>query len=150
MHPVVGQPFPEFELPDAEGKLVRLSELRGAPVVLYFYPADDTPGCTREACSFRDQYEDFQEVGAVVLGVSGDSPRRHRAFSKKHNLPFRLLCDEGGVVAQSLGIKKLLGLLPGRVTFIISKEGILLHKFDNQFQATKHVSESLKIIKESG
>src|SRR6266850_2178803 len=109
-----GQPAPDFELSDAEGKRVQLSDFRGKrAVVLYFYPKDDTPGCTKEACSFRDSYEAFKEAGAEVIGVSSDSEASHGKFATKYKLPFTLLADAGGTVRKQYGIPATLGLLPG-------------------------------------
>ncbi|MFQ3614264.1 MAG: peroxiredoxin, partial [Cyanobacteriota bacterium] len=95
----VGDPAPDFNLPDAEGNLVALSDLRGQRVVLYFYPRDNTPGCTKEACGFRDAYADYQAQGIHLLGVSADNARSHQKFAQKFQLPFPLLVDEGAQVA---------------------------------------------------
>src|SRR5262245_31915430 len=111
-----GQPAPDFALKDQDGAVVRLVDLKGKPIVLYFYPKDDTPGCTTEACTFRDSFEAFSEAGAEVLGVSGDSPASHKQFAARYHLPFRLLSDEGDQVRKLYGVSSTLGLLPGRVT----------------------------------
>lgn len=145
----VGDPAPDFSLPDAEGNAVRLTDLRGTPVVLYFYPKDDTPGCTREACSFRDQYEDFRDAGAEVIGVSSDSREAHRRFAERHRLPFRLLSDQGGTVRKRYGVPATLGLLPGRVTFVIDGEGVVRHVFNSQLDATRHVAEALGALRQA-
>jgi peroxiredoxin Q/BCP len=138
---------PEFALEDQNGKRVRLADFRGSRnVVLYFYPKDDTPGCTRESCAFRDQYTDFQDAGAEVLGVSGDSPESHRAFAAKHRLPFTLLADVDGAVRAAFGVPATLGLLPGRVTYVIDKEGVIRHAFNSQFNPAKHVEEALAVL----
>jgi peroxiredoxin Q/BCP len=142
-----GEPAPDFTLPDADEKLVRLSDLLGKPVVLYFYPKDETPGCTLEACAFRDQYEDFVDAGAVVVGVSSDSSASHRAFAKRHRLPFTLLADRDGAVRKRYGVPSTLGLLPGRVTFVIDSEGVVRHVFNSQLAATRHVSEALDALR---
>jgi thioredoxin-dependent peroxiredoxin len=142
-----GQPAPDFALPDAEGKPVRLADFRGKKaVVLYFYPKDDTPGCTAEACSFRDSYEDFQDAGAEVIGVSSDSASSHAKFAKRHKLPFTLLSDAKGEVRKKYGVPSTMGLLPGRVTFVIDKKGIVRHVFNSQLLATRHVSEALAAL----
>jgi len=142
-----GQPAPDFELPDAEGKRIRLADFKGKKaVVLYFYPKDDTPGCTAEACSFRDSYEDFSDAGAEVIGVSSDSASSHAKFAKRHKLPFMLLSDAKGEVRKKYGVPTTLGLLPGRVTFVIDKKGIVRHVFNSQLQATRHVSEALSAL----
>ena len=145
----VGERAPEFALPDANGKEVSLASFRGRPVVLYFYPKDDTPGCTKEACTFRDQYQDFQDAGAEVLGVSSDSSESHRKFAERHRLPFMLLADRGGKVRKSYGVPATLGLLPGRVTFVIDGQGVVRHVFNSQLDATRHVKEALGVLRES-
>ena len=127
-----GQSAPDFALPDASGRTVRLSDFRGQKVVvLYFYPKDDTPGCTRESCAFRDQYEDFTEAGGEVIGVSSDSGASHQRFAEKHRLPFTLLTDAGGEVRRRYGVPATMGLLPGRVTFVIDREGVVRHVFNS-------------------
>ncbi|MCD9623851.1 peroxiredoxin [Rhabdothermincola salaria] len=147
MSATVGQPAPEFTLPDQDGSPVSLSELRGGWAVVYFYPADDTPGCTAESCSFRDSHEDFVDAGARVVGISGDSVSSHRAFADKHQLPFTLLADESGEVRKAWGVGKTLGLLPGRVTYVIDPEGVVRHKFSSQFKPKKHIDEALSVIR---
>lgn len=144
----VGDEAPDFELLDRAGRAVRLRDFRGRqPVVLYFYPKDDTPGCTKEACSFRDQYEDFQALGAEVIGVSSDSTESHARFVEKYELPFRLLSDRGGAVRKAYGVPSTLGIIPGRVTFVIDAKGIVRHVFNSQAQATRHVSEALETLR---
>ena len=140
-----GERAPDFSLPDAEGRSFRLSERRGkTPVVLYFYPKDDTPGCTKEACGFRDQYEDFVRLGAEVVGVSSDSSASHQRFAAKHRLPLTLLADEGGTVRRLYGVPANLGgLIPGRVTFVIDREGVVRHVLNAQLDAKRHIEESL-------
>lgn len=124
-----GDRAPDFTLPDAEGNLITLSELRGQKVVLYFYPRDNTPGCTKEACGFRDLYNEYVENNVIILGVSADDPASHTKFMKKYQLPFPLLVDEGGKVASlydSYGLKKFMGkefMGVFRHTFIIDPEG---------------------------
>ena len=144
----VGDAAPEFDLADASGKRVRLSDFRGRKsVVLYFYPKDDTPGCTKEACSFRDNYQAFTDAGAEVIGVSSDSEASHQKFADKFKLPFTLVADAGGSVRKRYGVPATLGLLPGRVTFVIDRDGIVRHVFNSQLQATKHVDEALGVLK---
>ena len=145
----VGATAPDFTLADANGKSVRLADYAGRPVVLYFYPKDDTPGCTKEACTFRDQYQDFQDAGAVVLGVSSDSSESHRKFAERHRLPFTLLSDPGGQVRKLFGVPATLGLLPGRVTFVIDGKGVVRHAFNSQLDATRHVREALAALRSS-
>jgi peroxiredoxin Q/BCP len=142
-----GERAPDFALADANGREVRLADLLGRPVVLYFYPKDDTPGCTREACSFRDQYQDFRDAGAEVIGVSSDSSESHRRFAERHRLPFTLLADPGGRVRKLYGIPATLGLLPGRVTFVIDAEGVVRHVFNSQLAPTRHVEEALEVVR---
>jgi peroxiredoxin Q/BCP len=142
-----GDPAPDFELPDQEGNLVRLRQFRGkSAVVVYFYPKDDTSGCTIEACGFRDDYARFKAAGAEVLGISGDSGASHRAFAAKFNLPFTLLSDAGGRVRKLYGVKKTLGILPGRATYVIDRDGIVRHVFSSQSQPAKHVEEALRAL----
>jgi peroxiredoxin Q/BCP len=144
----VGDEAPDFSLPAAGGQTVRLSDFEGKKaVVLYFYPKDDTPGCTKEACTFRDSYEDFTAAGAEVLGVSSDSGESHERFARKHKLPFTLLSDKGGAVRKQYGVPATLGLLPGRVTFVIDREGIVRHVFNSQLAPTQHVNEALQVIR---
>jgi peroxiredoxin Q/BCP len=143
-----GDVAPDFALPDRAGHTVRLSDYRGKKaVVLYFYPKDDTPGCTKEACSFRDQYEVFKEAGAEVIGVSSDSEASHDRFASKYNLPFVLVADRGGKVRKQYGVPATLGLLPGRVTFVIDPQGVVCHVFNSQLQATRHVEEAVQALR---
>ncbi len=143
----VGALAPDFTLNDADGKPFRLADLRGKKaVVLYFYPADETPGCTAEACAFRDGYEVFKDAGAEVVGVSADSPDEHRAFAAHHRLPFVLLSDPDNLARRLYGVRRSLGIIPGRVTYVIDREGIVRHVFDSQFQATRHVVEAMQTL----
>jgi peroxiredoxin Q/BCP len=143
----VGDAAPDFTLPSQSGAQVSLHELLGkGPVVLYFYPKDDTPGCTAEACSFRDAYEDFKDAGAEVVGVSSDSTDAHKAFASKHALPFTLVSDGDGKVRKAYGVKKTLGLFPGRVTYVIDAKGVVRHVFDSQLNTSKHVREALETL----
>ncbi|MBC6990269.1 MULTISPECIES: peroxiredoxin [Hymenobacter] len=146
----VGDKAPDFTLKTTSGDSFRLSEQRGKRnIVLYFYPKDDTPGCTAEACSFRDQYEDFQELGAEVVGVSSDSEASHQKFTQKHRLPFPLLADEGGKVRKLYEVPRvLLGILPGRVTFVIDKHGVIRYIFNSMSRATDHVQNTKEILAE--
>ena len=143
-----GDRAPDFALPDRGGRTVRLGDYRGKKaVVLYFYPKDDTPGCTAEACTFRDQYEEFKDAGAEVIGVSSDSGESHARFADKHRLPFMLVADKGGAVRKQYGVPATLGVLPGRVTFVIDRDGVVRHVFNSQFQAKKHVAEALDALR---
>lgn len=145
-----GDLAPDFTLPDQDDRPVTLSDLRGGWVVVYFYPADDTPGCTAESCSFRDSHEDFVDAGATVIGISGDSVESHRKFADKHRLPFTLLADTDGEVRRRFGVSKTLGLLPGRVTYVIDPDGVVSKAFSSQFRPTKHIGEALDAIRSAG
>jgi peroxiredoxin Q/BCP len=125
---------------------IKLRERIGKPLVVYFYPRDGTYGCTKEACGFRDQYEDFVAAGAEVIGVSPDDAASHAKFRENHRLPFTLLSDPRGDVAASWGVRKKLGI-PGRVTFVFDKSGVLRHRFDSMLRFGKHVDEALQIVK---
>lgn len=143
----VGRPAPEFTLPDRDGTPVRLRDLvKERPVVLYFYPKDFTPGCTAESCAFRDAYDDFREAGADVVGVSTDDVDSHQRFAERHGLPFRLLSDVDGRVHRLYGVRSFMGLLPGRVTFVIDQTGIVRHVFSSHMHPTRHVQEALRTI----
>jgi peroxiredoxin Q/BCP len=141
----IGENAPDFTLPDQDGKPVTLSSLKGKVVVLYFYPKDFTSGCTKEACHFRDAYEDFTEASAEVFGVSADSQELHRKFRDAYLLPFNLLSDEKGEIKKLYGVAG--HLFPGRVTFIIDKKGIVRHIFSSQIDMKAHVNEAMKILK---
>jgi len=118
-------------------------------LVIYFYPKDDSPGCTKEACSFRDQFEVFKEADAVIIGISGQSVESHKEFAEKHRLSFTLLSDVGNKVRKLFGVPtNLMGLLPGRVTYIADKKGKVIFIFNSQTKATEHVDEALRILKE--
>jgi thioredoxin-dependent peroxiredoxin len=141
-----GAKAPDFTLEDQNGRRVSLADLRGRNVIVYFYPKDDTPGCTREACSFRDQYTDFTDAGAEVYGISSDSPASHRAFAAKYELPFTLLSDPDGKVREAFGVPATLGLLPGRVTYVIDRQGVIRHAFNSQLSPARHVAEALQVL----
>lgn len=143
----VGDPAPDFAGEAHTGEQVSLAKYRGQQVVvLYFYPRDNTPLCTTEACAFRDGYEDFQKLGAVVIGVSADSLERHRQFAARQRLPFLLLSDADGRLRKAFGVPKTLGIFPGRVTYVIDKQGIVRHLFNAQFTADRHVSEAKAVV----
>jgi peroxiredoxin Q/BCP len=144
----VGRNAPNVRLRDHDGVEVDLDSFwRSGPAVVYFYPRDDTPGCTTEACTFRDQYEDFTDVGAQVVGISADTPEKHHKFRVKHRLPFTLLSDVDGDARRSFGVKSTFGLIPGRVTFVIDGEGVIRERFSSQFRAKAHISTSIEIIR---
>lgn len=143
----IGDMAPDFELKDKDKNLVKLSDFRGEKsVVVYFYPKDETPGCTAQACSFRDSYDDFKEAGAEVIGISSDGSGSHEGFASNHKLQFILLSDPIGKVRKAYGAYDMFGMIPGRVTFVINKEGEVIHKFDSQLSPTKHIKESLDIL----
>ncbi|XP_009618951.1 peroxiredoxin Q, chloroplastic isoform X1 [Nicotiana tabacum] len=138
---------PPFTLKDQDGKDVSLSKFKGKPVVVYFYPADESPGCTKQACSFRDSYEKFKQAGAEVVGISGDDPESHKAFAKKYRLPYTLLSDEGDQVRKEWGVPAdLFGTLPGRQTYVLDKNGVVQLVYNNQFQPEKHIDETLNLL----
>ena len=143
-----GDKAPDFTLPSQAGEKVRLSDQLGQRVVvLYFYPKDETSGCTKEACAFRDNYEVFAEAGAEVIGVSSDSVDRHAAFASHHNLPFTLVSDANGEVRKAYGVPSMLGVLPGRVTYVIDRTGTVRHVFNSMTNIGGHISETLDVVK---
>lgn len=143
-----GDYLPDISLKDKDGNQRSLSEFKGNPLVVYFYPKNETPGCVAEACSFRDQYTDFKDVGAEIVGISGDSVNSHQKFAQKRKLDFVLLSDSKRLAEKAFGVpRNLFGLLPGRVTFIADADGKIIHTFSSAANATKHVAESLKAIK---
>ena len=142
-----GDRAPQFAGTTQTGQQVRLSDYLGKQsVVLYFYPKDNTSGCTAEACAFRDSHEVFTEAGAEVIGVSSDSAERHAAFAGKHNLPFTLLSDSGGRVRKLYGVKKTLGIFPGRVTFVIDRAGVIRHIFSALSKPSQHIAEAFAAL----
>ena len=147
----VGDIAPDFTLPDQTGTPVRLGDLLGRKtVVLYFYPKDQTPGCTVEARAFRDQYDAFTAAGAEVVGVSADTVASHRRFVASHGLPFLLLSDRGSVVRELYGVEKTLGVLPGRVTYVIDQAGVVRHIYSSQLRVTQHPREALAQVRAIG
>ncbi|MEM6253370.1 MAG: peroxiredoxin [Cyanobacteria bacterium P01_D01_bin.156] len=144
----VGDKAPDFTLQAQTGESITLSSFQGQKaVVLYFYPKDDTPGCTTESCTFRDRFQDFQDVGAEVIGISSDSTDSHQKFASKYSLPFTLVSDTNSSVRKQYGVPATLGLLPGRVTYVIDKEGTVRHMFNSQFNPKKHIDEALGVLK---
>ncbi|MDZ7958125.1 MAG: peroxiredoxin [Aulosira sp. DedQUE10] len=145
----IGDTAPDFSLPAQNGGTVSLRDFRGKnAVVLYFYPKNDTPGCTAESCAFRDRYEVFKNAGAEVIGVSGDSNESHQKFAAKYNLPFILLSDKGDQVRKQYGATAAFGLLPGRVTYVIDQQGVVQYVFDSMFNFQGHVEEALKKLQQ--
>lgn len=141
-----GNAMPDTSLVGPDGP-VQLRDRIGKPLVVYFYPKDETYGCTKEACKFRDQYEDFVGAGADVIGISRDDATSHAKFRDHHHLPFTLLSDPGGKVAASWGVKDNLGFIPGRVTFVFDKTGVVRHRFESAVRFGKHVDEALAVVK---
>lgn len=145
----VGDKAPDFTLPSNTGENVTLSSFFGKKnVVLFFYPKDESRGCTKEACAFRDSYEVFKDLGAEVLGVSSQSVESHEMFANKYMLPFQLLSDKDSRVRELYGVHSTLGLIPGRVTYIIDRQGIVRHVFSSQSQPEKHIEEALNVLKQ--
>jgi peroxiredoxin Q/BCP len=144
-----GDAAPDFTVTASDGRRVSLAEFRGQrAVVLFFYPRDNTAVCTQEACAFRDAYEDFTQAGAVVIGVSSDSDDSHQAFARSHRLPYILVADVKGELRRIFGVPKTMLVLPGRVTYVIDRDGIVRHLFNALFQSKQHVDEALRIVKE--
>ncbi len=143
----VGDTAPDFTLA-SQRSAISLKDFSGKYVVLYFYPKDDTPGCTTESCAFRDQYEVFKSAGAEVIGISADSPESHRGFAAKYKLPFTLLSDTDNKVRKLYGVPATFGLFPGRVTYVIDRQGVVQNIFNSQFNFKGHIEESLKIIQQ--
>ena len=142
-----GDLIPDISLLDQNDLEVAFRSYKGKNVVVYFYPKDFTPGCTKEACSFRDNYSRIESFGAEVIGISGDSPESHRKFAKAYRLSYTILTDSKQKAEKAFGVKRnLFGLLPGRETFIFDKENKLLGKFSSQLAAEKHVDEAIRIL----
>ncbi|SKB13661.1 Alkyl hydroperoxide reductase/ Thiol specific antioxidant/ Malallergen [Planktothrix sp. PCC 11201] len=144
----IGDMAPDFTLTSQTGESVSIKDFRGKKsIVLYFYPKDDTPGCTAEACAFRDSYQVFTDAGAEVIGISSDSAQSHQQFATKYNLPFILLSDTGNKVRQLYGVPATMWVLPGRVTYVIDKDGVVRHLFDSMLDFSRHVEEALTTLK---
>ncbi|MFE3868922.1 peroxiredoxin [Flavobacterium sp. LS2P90] len=144
----VGDIIPNFTAKDTHGNDFNSATIVGhKPLVIYFYPKDNTPGCTAQACSFRDQYEDFKDLGAEVIGISSDSQGSHQKFAKQYKLPFILLSDSDKRIRKLFGVPAgMFGLLPGRVTYVTDKNGVIQMVFDSML-ATKHIPKALAAIK---
>jgi peroxiredoxin Q/BCP len=147
----VGSQLPDIRLLDQKNQMVSLWDITAdRPAVVYFYPKDNTPGCTAEACAFRDRYEDFMEAGAILVGISSDGAASHRAFAEKHRLPFPLLSDPQRLAQKAFAVPTdLLGMLPGRVTYVFDESGVCTGVFNSQIQVTRHVEESLSLLNKS-
>lgn len=147
----IGDRAPDFSAETQSDRTISLAEFRDKQtVVLFFYPKDGTTICTQEACAFRDAYEDFVAAGAAVIGVSGDLLDEHRKFAAGHRLPFLLVSDADGALRKAFGVPKLLGIAPGRVTYVIDREGVIRHIFNSALFANRHVSEALETVRALG
>ena len=146
---IVGDRAPLFSLLSEKGERINLGDLLGQrPLALYFYPKDNSAVCTKEACAFRDNFDEIKDIeGAQVVGISSDTVDSHKQFSLDNDLPFTLLSDTGGEVRELYGVPKTLGILPGRVTYVIDKEGIVRHIFSSQLNYQKHIEEALSALK---
>lgn len=144
----IGNRCPEFSLPDQEGKMVNITDLIGCKIlVIYFYPKDNTWGCTKQACSFQERQNEFMGLDCEVIGISSDSVLSHKTFSETHHLEFTLLSDINDDVRMMFGVpKSFLGLMKGRVTYIIDKSGVVQGIFNSQINSTKHISEAIKMV----
>ncbi len=144
----VGSHVADFTLADGTGTMVNLAELRASgPVVVFFYPKDETFGCIKEVCAFRDHYEAFVAAGCKVVGISHDSISSHKAFAEHHRLTYPLLSDPDGAVRAAFGVQKTLGLMPGRVTFVIDPKGVVRHRFSGQMNIQGHIQEALTVVR---
>jgi len=142
-----GDRIPALTLHGSDGAQHDLHSFMGTPLVIYFYPKNETAGCVAEACAFRDQYEDFAAVGAKVIGISADSVESHRRFKESRRLPFLLLSDKYHTAEKAFGVPRgLFGLIPGRVTFVVNAKGVVIHTFNSSTQFAKHVKESLAAL----
>ena len=145
----IGDKLPSFKATKQDGTTFESASIHEKPVVIYFYPKDFTPGCTTQACSFRDAYQDFQDLGAEVIGVSGDSATSHQNFQQKYKLPFILLSDADSELRRLFGVPNaLFGLLPGRVTYVFDAKGNCIYIFDS-ISAKNHITKALEAIKKS-
>ena len=145
----IGDKIPSFKATKQDGTAFDSQEVNHKPVVIYFYPKDFTPGCTTQACGFRDAYQDFQDLGAEVIGISGDSATSHQNFQQKYKLPFILLSDADRKLRRLFGVPtELLGLLPGRVTYVFDAKGYCIYIFDSM-SAKNHITKALDAIKKS-
>lgn len=145
----VGSQVTDFSLTDGTGTLVHLQALRAkGPVVVFFYPKDETFGCIKEVCAFRDQFEDFVAAGAQVVGISQDSVQSHHDFAKAHRLTYPLLSDPNNEVRKAFGVSRTLGLMPGRVTFVVDQAGVVRHRFSGQIDIKGHIQQALQVVRD--
>jgi len=142
-----GDRAPLIALADADGVERRSDQLAGRTLVLFFYPRDETPGCTAEACAFRDSHADLMALGAEVWGVSGDSAASHRRFAERHRLPYPLLVDQGNRLRQAFGVPSVLGLIQGRVTYVIDGQGMIRHVYNNLLDGPSHRREAMDVVR---
>jgi len=145
----IGDSCPSFILKNQFSEDFDVNQVLGKKtLVIYFYPKDDTPGCTKEACSFRDRFEEFQDLGCEVIGISSDSEQKHKEFADKHKLPFILLADTNQSVRKSFGVPgSLFGLIPGRVTYIVGKEMKIKGIFNSLLNPLGHIEHALELVK---
>ena len=142
----IGDKIPSFSLKDQNGH-TRTSNKSNKPLVLFFYPKDDTPGCTIEACGFRDKYDLFIILGAEVWGISNGDAQSHLRFANKTKLQYPLLCDQNNILRKQFGVPKTLGFIEGRVTYIINSEGIIIHIFEDLLNGPAHIKEAIRALK---
>jgi len=144
----IGDKITDFTLKNQNNEDFHLKDYLGkSNLVIYFYPKDDTPGCTKEACKFRDEFQDFSDLDAVVIGISSDSTKSHKEFAEKYHLPFTLLADSNKKVRKLFGVPNFSGIIPGRVTYIIDKNGKIVYIFNSMKQAEKHIEKAKEILK---
>ena len=144
----VGDLAPDFEVVSSTGQKIHLADFRGrSEVVLFFYPKDNSPACTLEACSFRDNHDAFRDAGAEVIGISGDSDRSHQGFANRFGLAYPLVSDSDGALRKLYGVPKTLGIFPGRVTYVIDRNGLIRSMISSQMEPWKHIAEALKTLK---
>ena len=146
----IGDIIPKFSLKDQYGNDFKIEELIGKQrLVIYFYPKDETTVCTAQACSFRDSYQDFKDLGCEVIGISSDDEKSHKSFAQNHRLPFVLLSDTKKEVRKLFGVPRdAFGLISGRYTYVIDKKGKIIHIFNAAFSAHKHIEEAIRVLKE--
>lgn len=144
----IGDTVPTFSLLDQNGQQCVISPNMGKALVIYFYPKDDTPGCTKEACAFRDEFEQFTDLGVQVVGISADDVESHKNFAEKHRLPFTLLADTENEVRDLFRVPKSLFFIPGRVTYLIDQNGIVQYVFNSQLRFDKHVQVAVEKLKQ--
>lgn len=144
----VGDPIPNINLKDENGIEVNINSIK-KPLIIYFYPKDETPGCIKEACKFRDEFQSFVDLGVQVFGISGDSSASHKKFKEKYHLPFTLLADSNNEVRKKFGVPKSLLFLPGRVTYVVNEKGVVMYMFNSQFGAEKHIENALEFLRKN-